>query len=63
VTGSLRSLFLAKGEEDRARDLGSLVVPAAGALVKTLDPWEPYCLNDPGGRAPPGGKIWSWPTT
>jgi len=31
------------------RDLGSLVVPAAGALVESGDPWEPYWLNDPAG--------------
>ena len=31
------------------RDLGSLVVPAAGALVETGDPWEPYWLSDPAG--------------
>ena len=35
--------------EDAARDLGSLVVPAAGALVETGDLWEPYYLCDPGG--------------
>jgi hypothetical protein len=28
------------------RDLGSLVVPAAGALVETGDLWEPYWLID-----------------
>jgi site-specific recombinase XerC len=38
------------GEEGgSARDLGSLVVPAAGALVETGDLWEPYYLSDPGG--------------
>ena len=26
-----------------------LVVPAAGALAETSDPWEPYYLTDPGG--------------
>ena len=25
------------------------MVPAAGALVETGDPWEPYYLSDPGG--------------
>ena len=40
---------MAEGEEDRVRDLGSLVVLAAGALVETGDPWEPYYLSDPGG--------------
>jgi site-specific recombinase XerD len=38
------------GKEDAARDLGSLVVPAAGALVATGDLWEPYYLSDPGGE-------------
>ena len=37
------------GEENGARDLGSLVVPAVGALVETGDLWEPYYLSDPGG--------------
>jgi integrase len=37
------------GEENAARDLGALVVPAAGALVETGDLWEPYYLGDPGG--------------
>ena len=32
-----------------SRELGSLVVPAAGALIETGDLWEPYCLSDPGG--------------
>jgi hypothetical protein len=40
---------MAEGEEDGVRDLGLLVVPAAGALVETGDPWEPYYLSDPGG--------------
>jgi hypothetical protein len=35
--------------ESTFRDLGSLVVPAAGALVETGDPWEPYWLSDPAG--------------
>ena len=38
------------GKEDAARDLGSLVVPPAGALVETGDLWEPYYLSDPGGE-------------
>ena len=40
------------GEEEGggARDLGSLVVPAAGTLVETGDPWEPYFLSDPAGE-------------
>jgi site-specific recombinase XerC len=41
---------MAEGEEDGARDLGSLAVPVAGALVETGDPWEPYYLSDPDGR-------------
>jgi integrase len=40
---------MADGEEDGVRDLGSLVVLAAGSVVETGDPWEPYCLSDPGG--------------
>src|SRR5215467_6971599 len=40
---------MAGGEGDGARDLGSLVVPAAGALVETEDLWEPYYLKGPGG--------------
>jgi site-specific recombinase XerC len=35
--------------EDLPRDLGSLVVPAAGSLAETGDPWDPYCLTGPGG--------------
>jgi integrase len=35
--------------EDVPRDLGSLAVPRAGALVETGDPWEPYRLMDPAG--------------
>jgi hypothetical protein len=38
------------GEEDGVRDLGSLVVPAAGMLVETGDPWEPYFVSDPAGE-------------
>ena len=40
---------MAEGEDDSPRDLGALVVPAAGGLVETGDLWEPYCLSDPGG--------------
>lgn len=40
---------MAEREVDPARDLGSLVVPAVGALVETGDLWEPYYLSDPGG--------------
>ena len=36
-------------DTDSARDLGSLVVPAAGGLVQTGDLWEPYYLSDPDG--------------
>lgn len=47
---SLRSLVMAEGDDDGTfRDLRSLVVPAAGALVETGDPWEPYWLSDPTG--------------
>ena len=49
---------MADGEEDGVRDLGSLAVPAAGALVETGDPWEPYCLSDPdGGRVGPVSEF------
>lgn len=41
---------MAGREDDGVRDLGSLAVPAVGLVVETGDPWEPYCLNDPGGR-------------
>jgi site-specific recombinase XerC len=45
-------------EEDAVRDLGSLVVPAAGALVGTSDLWEPYWLSDPdGGRVEPVSEF------
>jgi site-specific recombinase XerD len=36
-------------DTDSARDLGSLVVPAAGRLVQTGDLWEPYYVSDPDG--------------
>jgi hypothetical protein len=45
-------------ETDSARDLGSLVVPTAGALVETGDVWEPYYLSDPaGGRVVPVSEF------
>jgi site-specific recombinase XerC len=45
-------------EEDRFRDLGSLVVPAVGALVGTGDLWEPYFLSGPdGGRVEPVSEF------
>ena len=52
---SLRSRFMAERDDDRAiRDLRSLVVPTAGALVETGDRWEPYFMSDPaGGRVGP----------
>jgi hypothetical protein len=40
---------MAEREVDPARDFGSLVVPAAGALVETGDLWEPYYLSGPDG--------------
>ena len=40
---------MTEGEVDPVRDLGSLVVPAAGALVETGDLWEPYYLSGPDG--------------
>ncbi len=33
-------------EGDAARDLAALVVPLAGSLIATDDPWEPYRLDD-----------------
>jgi site-specific recombinase XerC len=49
---------VAEQEEDDARDLSSLVVPAAGALVETGDPWEPYYLSDAdGGRVEPVSEF------
>ena len=45
-------------EEDWPRDLSSLAVPAAGALVETGDPWEPYRLSGPdGGRVDPVSEF------
>lgn len=37
--------------QESSRDLASLVVPQAGRLVATEDPWEPYRLVDAGGVA------------
>ena len=38
-------------DQDLPQDLGTLVVPPAGALTGTGDPWEPYRLTGPdGGR-------------
>ena len=49
---------MTREETDSARDLGSLVVPAAGALVETGDLWEPYCLSGPGGgRVGPVSEV------
>src|SRR5215472_11659927 len=45
---------MTEGEVSEFRDLGSLVVPAVGALVETGDFWAPYCLSGPdGGRVEP----------
>jgi integrase len=38
-----------RDEDERGRDLASLVVPRAGALVETGDVWVPYRLCDPTG--------------
>jgi hypothetical protein len=44
--------------EDLPRDLGSLVVPTAGSLAETCDPWEPYHLTGPdGGRVEPVAEF------
>src|SRR6266481_304641 len=49
---------MAEGEDDSPRDLGSLVVPAAGSLAETGDLWEPYCLTGPdGGRVEPVSEF------
>ena len=40
---------MTEGDDNAFRDLGSLVVPATGALVESGDPWAPYWLNDPAG--------------
>lgn len=48
VFGWLWSLPMIE-QEDRPRDLGSLVVSRVGSLVETGDPFEPYRLVvDPG---------------
>jgi site-specific recombinase XerD len=45
-------------EEGGVRDLGSLVVPAAGSVVETGDPWNPYHLIGPdGGRVEPVSEF------
>jgi integrase len=36
-------------DDEQARDLAGLVVPLAGALEETADPWLPYRLLDPAG--------------
>jgi len=49
---------MTEGEADSARDLGSLVVSAAGALVETGDLWERYYVSDPaGGRVVPVSEF------
>jgi integrase len=50
---------MAERDDDGAiRDLRSLVVPAAGGLVETGDPWEPYYISDPaGGRVGPVSEF------
>jgi integrase len=37
-------------DEEQARDLAGLVVPLAGALMETGDPWLPFRLLDPAGE-------------
>jgi site-specific recombinase XerD len=37
-------------DEEQARDLAGLVVPLAGALMETGDPWLPFRLLDPAGK-------------
>jgi hypothetical protein len=49
---------VAERGEDLPRDLGSLVVPAVGALAETGDPLEPYHLTGPGGeRVEPASEF------
>src|SRR5260370_39447168 len=44
----LRSLVMADGEP--CLDVAGLVVPLAGGLRETGDPWEPFRLVDPAGE-------------
>ena len=37
-------------DDEQARDLSGLVVPLAGSLQATGDPWLPYRLIDPAGE-------------
>jgi integrase len=36
-------------DRDRDRDLAALIVPRAGGVQETCDPWQPYRLIDPDG--------------
>ncbi|TJZ95876.1 hypothetical protein [Actinacidiphila oryziradicis] len=45
-------------EEDDLRDLATVVVPIAGALRSTDDPWEPYRLHDVSGRVVPSVSVY-----
>jgi IS5 family transposase len=62
---------MAERDDDGAiPDLRSLVVPAAGGLVETGNPWEPYYISDPaGGRVGPVSEFLrdlqaaGWPAT
>jgi hypothetical protein len=38
------------GMDDLHLDMASLVVPSAGFLQATADPWDPYRLVDPSGE-------------
>jgi integrase len=45
-------------DDDRARDVGSLVVPGAGGLAESGNLWEPFCLTGPdGGRVEPVSEF------
>ena len=46
------------GEEETPRDLAALVVPRAGSLEHSEDPWEPYRLRDPAGAVV--GPVAAW---
>src|SRR5271169_7064909 len=55
----LRSLLVPMtGEEETPRDLAALVVPRAGSLEHSEDPWEPYRLRDPAGAVV--GPVAAW---
>src|SRR6266542_5706137 len=46
------------GQETNSSNLAGMVVPQAGRLVATGDPWEPYQLLDPTGMAVKAVSDW-----